>query len=397
MKDFPSGAGPRIRTRREALGFTQAALAEAAGISGSYLNLIEHGRRRIGGKLLARLADLLDTDLITLSEGAEAGLLAALEAAAATPLGQGAETARLDELTHRFPGWSATIARLQRRLAELERQNASLSDRLRHDPELARALHEILSTATAIRTTAAILAETPDLAPEWQARFQRNVNEEATRLAQSGQAMVRYLDRIETSATPDTLEGWLAARDWALPEIEPGGAGRAALLRAMGEIGARARAQSWIERVRADARRLGLPELRRALAETPLSDPLELARRLAIPPELILRRAACLGDQPLGFALLSGEGAVLLHRPLEGGVPESALPAHLLRPALAAATHPGALQRLSLESDGLLPRPLVALALAVQDGPPPAYDRAPPLLIHVLVMDQRSSSTHTGT
>jgi DNA-binding XRE family transcriptional regulator len=44
-------AGSRIRERRVALGLRQAEVALRAGISGSYLNLIEHNRRRIGGKL----------------------------------------------------------------------------------------------------------------------------------------------------------------------------------------------------------------------------------------------------------------------------------------------------------------------------------------------------------
>ena len=41
--------GNRIRERRLVLGMKQADLAEAVGISASYLNLIEHNRRRIGG------------------------------------------------------------------------------------------------------------------------------------------------------------------------------------------------------------------------------------------------------------------------------------------------------------------------------------------------------------
>ena len=49
-------AGTRIRERRMTLGLRQSEVALRAGISGSYLNLIEHNRRRIGGKLLLDLA-----------------------------------------------------------------------------------------------------------------------------------------------------------------------------------------------------------------------------------------------------------------------------------------------------------------------------------------------------
>ena len=48
--------GSRIREKRLDLHLKQAAVAEAVGISPSYLNLIEHNRRRIGGKLLNDLA-----------------------------------------------------------------------------------------------------------------------------------------------------------------------------------------------------------------------------------------------------------------------------------------------------------------------------------------------------
>jgi len=55
-------AGSRIRERRVALGLRQAEVALRAGISGSYLNLIEHNRRRIGGKVLLNIAAALETD-----------------------------------------------------------------------------------------------------------------------------------------------------------------------------------------------------------------------------------------------------------------------------------------------------------------------------------------------
>ncbi len=49
-------AGSRIRERRLLQQMRQSDLAERVGISPSYLNLIEHNRRRIGGKLLVNIA-----------------------------------------------------------------------------------------------------------------------------------------------------------------------------------------------------------------------------------------------------------------------------------------------------------------------------------------------------
>jgi transcriptional regulator with XRE-family HTH domain len=74
--------GTRIRDRRLLIGMKQSALAEAAGISPSYLNLIEHNRRRIGGKLLIGLARALGVEPGVLSDGADATIHDTLRAAA---------------------------------------------------------------------------------------------------------------------------------------------------------------------------------------------------------------------------------------------------------------------------------------------------------------------------
>lgn len=66
--------GARICERRLKRGLRQADLARACGISPSYLNLIEHDRRRIGGTLLIEMAQALGTDPSTLAHGAGAAL-----------------------------------------------------------------------------------------------------------------------------------------------------------------------------------------------------------------------------------------------------------------------------------------------------------------------------------
>jgi hypothetical protein len=52
-----------------------------------------------------------------------------------------------------------------------------------HDPHLSQALHEVLSSLSSVRATAAILAETPDLSPEWADRFHQNLYGDSERLA----------------------------------------------------------------------------------------------------------------------------------------------------------------------------------------------------------------------
>ncbi|MEO2038382.1 MAG: hypothetical protein ABGW90_06750, partial [Martelella sp.] len=87
----------------------------------------------------------------------------------------GAELDRLDEFAGRFPGWARLLADARNRIDTLERSVETLTDRLAHDPHLADALHEMLSTVTAIRSTASILAEPGDIDPDWQRRFHRNI------------------------------------------------------------------------------------------------------------------------------------------------------------------------------------------------------------------------------
>jgi XRE family transcriptional regulator, fatty acid utilization regulator len=82
----PTLTGSRIRARRVLLGQKQADLARRVGISPAYLNLIEHNRRRIGGKLLIDLAREMGVEVSLLSEGAEVALLEGLRDAASGAL-----------------------------------------------------------------------------------------------------------------------------------------------------------------------------------------------------------------------------------------------------------------------------------------------------------------------
>ncbi len=55
--------GAKIRTLRRRQGLTQTKLAEALGVSPSYVNLIEHNRRPVTAALLIKLARQFDVDL----------------------------------------------------------------------------------------------------------------------------------------------------------------------------------------------------------------------------------------------------------------------------------------------------------------------------------------------
>ncbi len=63
--------GAKIRRLRRDKGFSQAALAERLEVSASYLNLIEHNRRRVTVKLLLQLADIFEIAPADLAEDEE--------------------------------------------------------------------------------------------------------------------------------------------------------------------------------------------------------------------------------------------------------------------------------------------------------------------------------------
>ena len=337
--------GGRIRERRIALGLRQADLARDVGISASYLNLIEHNRRRIGGKLLLDLSAALGVEPSSLTEGAEAALIATLrEAASATPQAR-PEIDGIEDLAARFPGWAEVLAERHRRVLSLERTVEQMADRLTHDPYLAASMHEVLSTVTAIRATAAILVDPREIEPEWRDRFHRNINEDAARLASSAQALVSYLDGAgkadaALSSPQDEVERFLTRRQHHFAELETEGPlpdGVIASLingeEALQSASARAQALVYLERYRADAERLPMARLQAARTQAEAADavdagldPLHLSARLGIDPATVMRRLASLPPQaadggavvPVGLVSCDASGTLLLRRPIEG-------------------------------------------------------------------------------
>ncbi|MFW8634206.1 short-chain fatty acyl-CoA regulator family protein [Cribrihabitans pelagius] len=321
--------GSRIRERRLILGLRQAELAREAGISPSYLNLIEHNRRRIGGKLLVRIAAVLGVEPSMLSEGAEAALIATLREAAADSGTPVAELDRADEFAGRFPGWAEVLAASHRRIASLERTVETLSDRLTHDPNLAASVHEVLSTAAAIRSTASILAETGELEPEWRDRFHKNLYEDSRRLAESSRELVNFLDEDAGSAgrrglPQEEAEAFFQDHGYHFPELESGGTTAEDLLQtspALASEAARSIARGALAQYMEDARALPLAPLAEALGETGI-EPVTLARRFGCGLPAVLRRLAALPEEVLGseagLVVCDASGSILFRKPAAG-------------------------------------------------------------------------------
>lgn len=69
--DTPTSLGERISHLRERRNWTQRQLAEAAGLSSTFLSEIENDRRNVGAAILLRIADVLDASLDYLLRGDE--------------------------------------------------------------------------------------------------------------------------------------------------------------------------------------------------------------------------------------------------------------------------------------------------------------------------------------
>mgnify|MGYP005813427993 CR=1 FL=1 len=222
--------GPRIRERRRALGMTQVHLAQRAGVSASYLNLIEANKRSIGGALLRRLAEQLGLRVDEVDGAAERRLLADLAALAGEPLlaDLHPDATAAGDLAARHGAWAQALVRLHRAVVDRDRAVSALSDRLSQDPFLAGAVHRMLTQVAAIRSAAEILETVEGLGAAQRMRFVSLVGAESRRLTEVAQALAAFFDKAHSgtrSITPvDEVDDFLLDHDNHFPALEEAGA-----------------------------------------------------------------------------------------------------------------------------------------------------------------------------
>ena len=317
--------GTRIRERRTMRRLKQSDLARQIGISASYLNLIEHNRRRIGGKLLLDIAAALEVEATVLSEGAAAALVASLQEAAQRSRLAEDEAARAEEFAGRFPGWADALAAAHRKIADLERTVETLSDRLAHDPELAASVHEVLSTAASIRSTASILAEDKTITAEWRDRFHTNIDADSRRLADSSKALVGFLDAETGEAAPsgspqEEVAQFLAANAFGFEALEDGTGDAEGIIAQAPELASsqsRQLARTVLERVMKDSAQVSMTGLTAAIKETG-PDVIALADRFDVSVPTIMRRIAAVPALGAGIVVADRAGSLLFRKDVDG-------------------------------------------------------------------------------
>ncbi len=216
--------GQRIRDSRLAVGMSQTALAKAVDISPSYLNLIEHDKRMIGGALMKRIAGELDVPLGRLSGTGDSAL--------ANDIGELARTLSVPDLdadsAGRFvsqsPDWANAMLQLYRRYRDASETALALSDRLSQDPALMELSHAVLTQISSIRSFAEILEQYPDLEPAERERFSGIIAEQSDRLGSSARAMIALLDGAQNTTTPTSpqseVDDFIHRCDNHLPVLE---------------------------------------------------------------------------------------------------------------------------------------------------------------------------------
>ncbi len=217
--------GLRISSRRRALKISQAALARQAGISASYLNLIESNRRQVGGTLLLRLAHELGVEIGELSGEAEHRLIADVDEALADPVLQSAEFGGLSarDLVAQQPAAALAIARLHRAYQSAQANAEDYANRLRSDPLLAELLHRVLSGITAVRSSAEILEDVADLDEAERRRFLGSITRETRGLTDVARNLIGQFEQEAKGRTLSPmreLDDLIFERDNYFPALE---------------------------------------------------------------------------------------------------------------------------------------------------------------------------------
>ena len=218
--------GLKIRALRKERGLSQGELARRAGISASYLNLIELEKRAVGTELVDRIAGGLGVARSELDGEAERSVVTSLEEIAADPelAKAGDHPGPAEELVGRNPGWASLVLRLYHAWLDRTQAVLALADRLNRDPFLGESVHRLLTNATSIRAAAEILDADDALPPSDRRRFLSIVTADAQKLSGTAQSLLEFFDSAQVrvrSATPaEHVDAFILATDNYFPELE---------------------------------------------------------------------------------------------------------------------------------------------------------------------------------
>ncbi|HKJ63271.1 MAG TPA: helix-turn-helix transcriptional regulator, partial [Hyphomicrobiales bacterium] len=219
-------AGLKIRSQRKTKGLTQRELAGRAGISASYLNLVELNKRPASSALLDRIADGLGVERALLDGEAERRTIGALDEIAADPvLAEGMPSpGSAEELVSRLPQWARLLQKLYQVHLDEKQAVLALADRLNRDPFLGDSVHRMLTNVTAIRSATGILQSSEALEEKDRKRFMAIIASDSGKLSNTARALLAFFDNANMrvrSATPmEHVDAFIFEEDNHFPVLE---------------------------------------------------------------------------------------------------------------------------------------------------------------------------------
>jgi predicted transcriptional regulator/transcriptional regulator with XRE-family HTH domain len=218
--------GQRIRKRRRELGRSQVELAAEVGISASYLNLIEHNKRAVGGALLNRIATAIGLDSRAVAGTEEARLIAELGEVAtdSAQFGDGLDAADAREIVATSPKAARAILSLYRAYREARLRSDLIGERLGEDAFLAQASRQILALITTVRSYSEILKDFRDLSSDERTRFIATLVGESETLAAWATDMFDFMSgrgaRRPRPSPREEIEDFISDRANYFPRLE---------------------------------------------------------------------------------------------------------------------------------------------------------------------------------
>jgi len=218
--------GLKIKKQRKMVGITQAQLAERLGISASYLNLIENNKRAIGGKLLQRISTELGLEVGALDGESDRRLIMDLNELTTDPLFQNMDLSHMTapNLVGQHPRWAQALRTLFRTYLDQGQTIKALSERLNYAPYIDDAIFQMLTNATAIRSSSEILDPAMGLDHEDQQPFLAILSEESQKLAEVAEGLSAFMDnaKVQTrSLTPaEEVDDFVMDHGGYFPELE---------------------------------------------------------------------------------------------------------------------------------------------------------------------------------
>lgn len=186
-------------------------------------------------------------------------------------------------------------------------------------------MHEVLSTAASIRSTASILAEDKTITDEWRDRFHANIDADSRRLAESSKALVGFLDAETGEAAPsgspqEEVAQFLASHNYAFATLEDGSADVDNLVTKAPElVSAQSRhlARRVLERVVRDSAAVAISDLEGALEENG-ADVIALSDRFGVSVPHMMRRLAAVPGLGAGLVVSDRAGSLLFRKDIDG-------------------------------------------------------------------------------